>query len=153
VYDNLLCAAVVSTTLALIPTISWGYDIDLGPLGHACDTCGGGVIGGLPGGVGHVFTETQAQLAGNALEQWINASHNGALSGAMPIPYQIRQQLTGYASEDSMNRVRYKIGDSGFINLAHVIEQGGFASAVTLINVVVFRGRQKQTTHQYGHTN
>jgi hypothetical protein len=39
-----------------------------------------------------------------------------------------------------MNRVRYKIGDNGFLNLAHVIEQGGFASAVTLIDVVIFRG-------------
>ena len=39
-----------------------------------------------------------------------------------------------------MNRVRYKIGDSGFFNLARLLEQGGAASAVTLINVVVFRG-------------
>jgi hypothetical protein len=39
-----------------------------------------------------------------------------------------------------MNRVRYKIGDNGFVNLAHLLEQGGVASAVTLIDVVVFRG-------------
>ena len=39
-----------------------------------------------------------------------------------------------------MNRVRYKIGDNGFANLAHLLEQGGAASAVTLIDVVVFRG-------------
>jgi hypothetical protein len=58
----------------------------------------------------------------------------------MPIPYNIRQQITGYASEDSMNRVRYKIGDSGFANLAHNLEQGGLATAVTLIDVIVFRG-------------
>jgi hypothetical protein len=58
----------------------------------------------------------------------------------MPIPPYIRQALTGYASEDSMNRVRYKIGDNGFFNLANVLERGGFASAVTLIDVVVFRG-------------
>ena len=58
----------------------------------------------------------------------------------MPIPPNIRQQLTGYASEDSMNRVTYKAGDSGAINLAHLLEQGGLASAVTLIDVVVFRG-------------
>jgi hypothetical protein len=58
----------------------------------------------------------------------------------MPIPPQIRQQLTGYASQDSMNRVRYKIGDNGFANLASVIEKGGQAGAVTLIDVVIFRG-------------
>src|SRR5262249_26609331 len=66
--------------------------------------------------------------------------HNTAINGAMPIPPQIRQQLTGYASEDSMNRVRSKIGDNGFANLAHLLEQGGFAAAVTLIDVIVFRG-------------
>ena len=132
-------AALVSTTLALAPTLAWGYDIDLRPLGHACDTCGGGVIGGLPV-IGHVLTEAEAQAAGAPLEPWIIASHNNALYGAMPIPDHIRQQLTGYASEDSMNRVRYKIGDSGFLNLANDLERGGFAAAVTLIDVIVFRG-------------
>ncbi|WP_247390411.1 DUF4157 domain-containing protein [Bradyrhizobium sp. 143] len=39
-----------------------------------------------------------------------------------------------------MNRVRYKIGDNGFADLAHLLEQGGAAAAVTLIDVVVFRG-------------
>ncbi len=39
-----------------------------------------------------------------------------------------------------MNRVRYKVGDNGVVNLARILEQGGFASAVTLIDVVVFRG-------------
>jgi Domain of unknown function (DUF4157) len=88
----------------------------------------------------HIGSEIQAQIGGVPLEQWIVASRNTALSGAMPIPPEIRQALTGYASEDSMNRVRYKIGDNGFANLAHVLEQGGFASAVTLIDVVIFRG-------------
>jgi len=125
--------------LVMDPVQAWSYDIDLGPLGHACDTCGGGVVGGLPV-IGHALNEAQAQAAGTVLEQWINASHNTAINGAMPIPPQIRQQLTGYASEDSMNRVRYKVGDSGFVNLAHMLEQGGFADAVTLIDVVVFRG-------------
>lgn len=39
-----------------------------------------------------------------------------------------------------MNRVRFKIGDNGFINLARLLEQGGLATAVTLIDVIVFRG-------------
>lgn len=42
-------------------------------------------------------------------------------------------------AENSMNKVRYKIGDNGFANLAHLLEQGGVASAVTLIDVIVFR--------------
>jgi hypothetical protein len=91
--------------------------------------------------VANALNELQASaLSGPALEQAIIASHNTAINGAMPIPPQIRQQLTGYASEDSMNRVRYKIGDNGFANLAHLLEQGGVAGAVTLIDVIVFRG-------------
>jgi hypothetical protein len=134
------CAALLLAVFVTSSGQAWGYDIDLGPAGHLCDTCGGGVVGGLPV-VGHTLTEIQAQTAGAPLEQWIVASHDSALKGALPIPDYIRRQLTGYASEDSMNRVRYKIGDGGFLNLARVLEQGGFASAVTLIDVVVFRGR------------
>lgn len=61
--------------------------------------------------VANAINELQAGvLTGPALEQAIIASHNTATNGAIPIPPQIRQQLTGYASEDLMNRVRYKIG-------------------------------------------
>ncbi|NTB05816.1 DUF4157 domain-containing protein [Agrobacterium tumefaciens] len=91
--------------------------------------------------VANALNELQANvLSGPALEQAIIASRNTAINGAMPIPPNIRQQLSGYASEDSMNRVRYKIGDNGFVNLARLLEQGGLASAVTLIDVIVFRG-------------
>jgi hypothetical protein len=89
---------------------------------------------------GRVITESEAATSGAALAQMIIQSHNTAINGSMSIPSTIRQQLTGYASEDSMNRVRYKAGDNGALNLAHLIEQGGMASAVTLIDVVVFRG-------------
>ena len=91
--------------------------------------------------VANAINELQASvLSGPTLERAIIASHDTAINGAMPIPPLIRQQLTGYASEDSMDRVRFKIGDNGFANLAHLLEQGGAASAVTLIDVVVFRG-------------
>jgi hypothetical protein len=91
--------------------------------------------------VANALNELQAStLTGPVLEQAIISSHNTAINGAMPIPPRIRQQLSGYASEDSMNRVRYKIGDNGFVNLARLLEQGGAASAVTLIDVVIFRG-------------
>jgi Domain of unknown function (DUF4157) len=91
--------------------------------------------------VANALNELQASvLSGPALEQAIISSHNTAINGSMPIPPEIRQALTGYASEDSMNRVRFKIGDNGFVNVAHLLEQGGMADAVTLIDVVVFRG-------------
>jgi Domain of unknown function (DUF4157) len=137
--NNLFYVSLVSSALTIAPTVAWSYDIDLGPLGHACDTYGGGVVGGLPI-VGHLLNEADAQAAGAGLEQWIIASRNSAITTALPIPDGIRQRLTGYASEDSMNRVRYVIDNSGWINVAHVIEQAGIATAVTLIDVVVFRG-------------
>jgi hypothetical protein len=86
------------------------------------------------------ITESTVTAAGNALAQWMIASRNTAMNGAMPIPRDVRQALTGYASEDSMNRARYNIGDSGFANLANNLEKGGLATAVTLIDVIVFRG-------------
>jgi hypothetical protein len=88
----------------------------------------------------HLKKEIPAQVGGLPLEQWIIQSHNTAMNGAMPIPPRIREALTGYASEDSMNKVRFKVSDNGALNLAHDLEQGGFASAVTLIDVIVFRG-------------
>jgi hypothetical protein len=91
--------------------------------------------------VANALNELQAgAVTGPALQQAIVASRNTAINGAMPIPPDMRAQLTGYASEDSMNRVRYKIGDPGFVNLARLLEQEGLASAVTLIDVIIFRG-------------
>lgn len=91
--------------------------------------------------VANALNELQASvLSGPTLEAAIVNSRNTAVNGSMPVPPQMRQRLTGYASEDSLNRARYKIGDSGFVNLAHLLEQGGLASAVTLIDVIVFRG-------------
>jgi hypothetical protein len=91
--------------------------------------------------VANAVNELQAStLTGPALEAAINASRNTAINGSMPVPPAIRQQLTGYVSEDSLNRARFKIGDPGFANLAHLLEQGGAASAVTLVDVIVFRG-------------
>ncbi|MBM5459031.1 DUF4157 domain-containing protein [Pseudomonas sp. P66] len=92
--------------------------------------------------VANAVNELQANLlTGPVLEQAIRASRDTAKNGAMPIPPEIRRQLTGYASEESMNLVLYKVGDNGFLNLARLLEQGGTAAAVTLIDVVVFRGQ------------
>lgn len=129
---------LLTSFLTLSTLNSYAFDVDLGPLGHACDTCGGGVLGGLPI-VGPTLNEIVSQAGAPGLEQWIIQSRNTAINGASPIPPYIRQLLTGYASEDSMNKVRYKVEDGGFINLARVIEQSGSAKAVTLIDVIVFR--------------
>jgi hypothetical protein len=55
-------------------------------------------IGGDVGrGFEHLKKEIPGQLGGVPLEPWIIQSHNNAINGAMPIPPQIRQALTGYA--------------------------------------------------------
>jgi hypothetical protein len=90
--------------------------------------------------VANALNELQASgLSGPTLEAAIQSSHDSAQTGARPIPPGMREQLSGYASEDSMNRVRYKVGDNGFVNLARLLEQSGAARAVTLIDVVIFR--------------
>jgi hypothetical protein len=92
-------------------------------------------------GIANALNELQASvLTGPTLERAIIESRNTAINGSMPIPPGVRDAMTGYISEDALNRARFKIGDNGFINLAHLIEQGGQASAVTLIDVIVFRG-------------
>jgi Domain of unknown function (DUF4157) len=79
-------------------------------------------------------------LSGPILEAAILASQSTASQGAMPIPADVRRRLSGYVSEDALNSARFKIGDNGFANVAHLIEQGGQADAVTLVDVIVFRG-------------
>lgn len=76
----------------------------------------------------------------------------------MPIPPEVAQRLSGYASPRAIANARYKIGDNGFVNLANVLEKGGFASAVTLIDVIVFRGQSEANdlsiwAHELAHVD
>lgn len=97
-------------------------------------------IGGSVGqATEHLKREIPAQLGGNPLEAWINASRSTSVQGAMPIPPQIRQALTGYIDQETLNAVRFKIGDNGVLNLAGLSVRYGDVSAITLIDVVVFR--------------
>lgn len=58
-------------------------------------------IGGAVGqGAQHLKEELQGQIGGPVYEQAIVQSRNTAINGAMPIPPQIRQALTGYASAE-----------------------------------------------------
>jgi hypothetical protein len=113
--------------------------------------------GHITQGVANALNELQASvLTGPTLERAIVASRNAAISGSMPIPPGVRRAMTGYISEDSLNRAKYKIGDNGFINLAHLLEQGGRADAVTLIDIIVFRGPREANdlsiwAHQLTH--
>jgi hypothetical protein len=111
----------------------------------------------IGGDVGRTFEqikkETQAQTEGPILQLWLQGSHDTAVGTSQPIPPEIRQALTGYIEEDIMNRVRFKVGDNGIVNLANVsfsygdFFTGGGVAAITLIDVVVFRN----TSDAYGN--
>jgi hypothetical protein len=79
-------------------------------------------------------------FTGPALEQWLWASRNSAMNGAMPMPPEIMQALQGWYDPGLMNMVRFKVGDGGALNLANNSIRIGTAEAVTLIDVIVFKG-------------
>jgi hypothetical protein len=93
----------------------------------------------------HLKKEFNGQVGGNALAIWIQQSHDTAIGTSQPIPPQIRQALTGYIEDDILNRVRFKVGDNGILNLAGLTIAygdrvfGSDVDAVTLIDLVVFR--------------
>lgn len=96
-------------------------------------------------GIEHAGREGQAQTGAPVLEQWLIASRNTALAGGTsPIPPHIRQQLQGFGSFDNdlLNRVRFKVGDSGVANLANLGITYWHADAITLIDVIVFSDPQ-----------
>lgn len=82
-------------------------------------------------------------FTGPALEQWFIASRNSAMNGAMPMPFQMQQALQAWYDPGLINMVRYKIGDGGELNLANNSIRFGDASAVTLIDVIIFRGSKE----------
>ena len=98
--------------------------------------------------VEHAKKEAQAQAAGHALAVWIQGSRNSAIATAQPIPEQIRAKLVGHVEDDLLKRVRFKIGDSGILNLSQLTLAygdkltGRQVDAVTLIDVVVFRSEE-----------
>src|SRR6185437_13350475 len=79
-------------------------------------------------------------FSGPALEQWLIASRNSSINGAMPMPPAMRTALQGWYSSGLIDKVRFKIGDGGELNLANNATRFGEATAVTLVDVIVFKG-------------
>jgi hypothetical protein len=79
-------------------------------------------------------------ITGPALEQWFIASRNSAMNGSMPITAEMRNALSGWYPPGLLNKVRFKVGDGGALNLGNNSIRVGNASAVTLIDVIVFKG-------------
>jgi hypothetical protein len=85
--------------------------------------------------------ELQASVfTGPALEQWFKASRDSAINGAMVMPPEMRQALQGWYTPALMDKVRFKVGDGGALNLANNSIRVGHATAVTLIDVIIFKG-------------
>lgn len=78
--------------------------------------------------------------SGPALEAWLRTSRTTAMRGAMPIPPMIEEALQGWYPPGLLKRVRYKVGEGGLLNLANNSIRYGHAQAVTLIDVIVFKG-------------
>ena len=88
----------------------------------------------------HGKKEVIGQVVGNPLALWLQQSRDTSINGAQPIPMNIRQALRGYVPDAVMDRARFRVGDEGVINAAHVVHQfDGDVAAVTLIDVIVFR--------------
>lgn len=84
--------------------------------------------------------EITGQLAGPALAAWLKESRNSSYSTALPVPPQVRKAMRGWFSDEVLDLVRFKAGDGGALNLANDIISFGEAEAVTLIDVIVFKG-------------
>jgi hypothetical protein len=91
--------------------------------------------------IDRVRLEFQSSVfTGPALEQWLNASRNSAMNGAMVMPAEMRSALQGWYDPRLMDKVRFKIGDGGELNLGNNAIRYGGSAAITLIDVIVFKG-------------
>jgi hypothetical protein len=88
---------------------------------------------------GEIF-ENMNQIAASGLQNWIVQSRNTAATGDIrTIPLNIRAQLESYYDIQVLDSARYKVGDDAELNAAHTMLQNPDVSAVTLIDIIVFR--------------
>lgn len=89
--------------------------------------------------MGGIF-EDMNQMAVSGLQSWIVQSRNTAATGDIrTIPLNIRAQLEPYYDIQVLDSARYKVGDDAELNAAHTMLQNADVSAVTLIDIIVFR--------------
>ncbi len=80
------------------------------------------------------------RLASTGFRDWIVQSRHRLLaSGVEPIPLHIRAELEPYFDFAVLDSVRFKVGDPVELNMAHTLMQNPDVSAVTLVDVIVFR--------------
>lgn len=101
-----------------------------------------GAIQRLPGTIVSTFESLPGEMTGLAAA--IRHARSRAAANSYPIPPHIRSQLTGFVSESTLNRVRYSLDWGAAQNgtLHQFILGNGYAQAITLDNIVVFRDNQ-----------
>jgi hypothetical protein len=94
------------------------------------------------------------RVLGYGLRNWVVESRQRALaSGASSIPSAIREQLQSYFAAQTLDAVRYRVGDDIPANLSHGLLQNPDVSAVTLVDLIVFRnaGDAQHNTALWAH--
>ncbi len=80
------------------------------------------------------------QMAASGLQGWIESSRNTAATGGVrTIPLNIRAQLEPFYDIQVLDSARYKVGDDGELNAANTMLQNPDVTAVTLMDIIVFR--------------
>lgn len=84
-----------------------------------------------------------SRLLGAELRNRIVESRQRALAGDVsPIPASIRAQLETYFDPQTLDAVRYRVGDDTQANLSYALLQNQDVSAVTLVDLIVFRNAE-----------
>ncbi|WP_260961857.1 eCIS core domain-containing protein [Pseudomonas citri] len=91
------------------------------------------------GEIGTIF-KNMNQMAASGLQGWIESSRNTAATGGVrTIPLNIRAQLEPFYDIQVLDSARYKVGDDGELNAANTMLQNPDVTAVTLMDIIVFR--------------
>ena len=87
-----------------------------------------------------VMVEQVGQAAAVALQQWLLRAREVAVArGVQPLPLHIRVQLEPFYPAHVLNAARYRVGGAEELNAANAVLQNPDVTAVTLVDVVVFR--------------
>jgi Domain of unknown function (DUF4157) len=90
-----------------------------------------------PSTLSPLLVESLAPLLASSL---VAARDAARAEGVEPVPPAIRAALTGYVAEQTLNRVRWRVG-GGDLSLPQNVIRFGHAEAMTLDDVIVFAER------------
>jgi hypothetical protein len=86
-----------------------------------------------------MLVQDLGSLAAQVLAQYITESRRELLAaGAHPVPPHIVQALSGFFPAALLQQVRYRSGGRNDMNLSSLAFQYGDATAITLIDVIMF---------------